>query len=101
VAVGSNYTLFFRTLAIDGGGRRDDGAFDGTLASLVFANLAIVIGFGVLAGSRVPLLSALGSTVAIGAALALVLACIWAQAPEAAPAIRPRPSPPSVRDGPL
>ncbi|MFT4100818.1 MAG: MMPL family transporter [Burkholderiaceae bacterium] len=89
VAVGSNYTLFFRTLAIDGGGQRRDGTFDGTLASLVFANLAIIIGFGVLAGSRVPLLSALGSTVAIGAALALALACVWAQAPRP---LRPPPT---------
>lgn len=35
------------------------------------------------------------------AALALVLACIWAQAPEAGPAIRPRPSPPTASRRPL
>lgn len=71
VAVGSNYTLFFRAAQTQGNQQ------PGMLASLVFANLATVGGFGVLAFSHVPLLSALGTTVAVGAALALALAAAW------------------------
>jgi predicted exporter len=42
------------------------------LASLLIANATTVVGFGVLAFSNVPVLAALGSTVAPGAFLALV-----------------------------
>ncbi len=75
VAVGSNYALFF-----------DRGSHSGantlvplTLASLVVANAATVVGFGVLAFSAVPVLSALGTTVAPGAMLALLFSGLLSQ----------------------
>jgi len=72
VAVGSNYALFFDRRAAD----HDRAGLPLTLASLLIANACTVIGFGVLASSPVPLLSALGSTVAPGAALALWFAAL-------------------------
>ena len=49
-----------------------------TLASLLIANACTVIGFGVLAFARVPVLSALGATVAPGTLLALLFAALLA-----------------------
>jgi predicted exporter len=71
VAVGSNYCLFFerQDLAAPEAGR--------TVASLVLANLCTVIGFGVLALSRIPVLHGIGTTVAMGALLSLVFSAIW------------------------
>ncbi|AYH44370.1 MMPL family transporter [Azoarcus sp. DN11] len=73
VAVGSNYALFF-----DGKG---DGSAPppGTLASMLFANLTTVAGFGVLAFSSVPVLQAIGGTVGPGALLALLFAAALAR----------------------
>jgi predicted exporter len=70
VAVGSNYALFFD--------RREGGDRAGplTLASLLLANLCTVIGFGLLSFSGVPVLEALGTTVAPGAFLALLYAAL-------------------------
>lgn len=72
VAIGSNYALFF-----------DSGTQAGNLAyrrqtqvSLVVANLATVGGFGVLALSKVPVLFAVGCTVAPGTLLALIFSAI-------------------------
>ena len=71
VAVGSNYSLFFEhPTATDEDRER-------TLVSLLFANVATVIGFGLLSFSSVPVLHAIGSTVAIGAVLSLVFSAIW------------------------
>jgi predicted exporter len=70
VAVGSNYALFFDRAAADHAG----GTSPLTVASLLVANAATVLGFGVLAFSRVPVLSALGTTVAPGTFLALLFA---------------------------
>jgi len=72
VAVGSNYALFFDRLATHPG----EGSLPLTLASLVLANLATVIAFGVLASSSVPVLADLGSTVAPGTLLALLFAAM-------------------------
>ena len=72
VAVGSNYALFFDRSSHD----PKSGPPELTLTSLMVANLATVLGFGVLAFSRVPLLSDLGSTVAPGAFLALLFAAM-------------------------
>ena len=71
VAVGSNYALFFD--------RTDPGTTmpPRTLASMLFANLTTVAGFGVLAFSKVSLLQALGVTVAPGVILALVYSAIF------------------------
>jgi predicted exporter len=68
VAVGSNYALFFDRSAVD----PEPAELPLTLASVLFANACTVIAFGVLAGSQVPVLSALGGTVAPGAALAVL-----------------------------
>ena len=75
VAVGSNYALFFDRRATD----RQGNAVPLTLASLVIANASTVLGFGVLASSSVPILAALGSTVAPGALLALVFSALLAE----------------------
>jgi predicted exporter len=70
VAVGSNYALF-----IDRQGNLDEaGGEPLTLASLAIANICTVIGFGLLSFSQVPVLVALGTTVAPGALLALLFA---------------------------
>jgi predicted exporter len=74
VAVGSNYALFFDRRASEA----DRSALPLTLASLLIANSCTVIGFGVLAFSSVPVLSALGTAVAPGALLALWFAALIA-----------------------
>ena len=74
VAVGSNYALFFD----QGSAGHAEAQLPLMLASLLIANLCTVIGFGVLACSHVPVLSALGSTVAPGALLALWFAALLA-----------------------
>ena len=69
VAVGSNYALFFD--AQDGSGQTPQ-----TLASLLFANLTTVAGFGLLAFSDVPVLQAFGLTVGPGAIAALLFSAV-------------------------
>ena len=70
VGVGSNYTLFFE--------RGNPGAADPQriATSVLFCNLSTVVGFGVLGFAATPVLSAIGTTVAIGAFLSLVFAAI-------------------------
>lgn len=72
VAIGSNYALFFD--------RRDAAQTIAprTFASLLFANIATVLGFGLLAFSSVPVLQAMGITVAPGVILALLFSAIFA-----------------------
>jgi predicted exporter len=77
VAVGSNYALFFDRQAHAG----DGGNEALTLASLLIANASTVIGFGLLSFSQIPVLVALGSTVAPGAFLALLFAAVAYRAP--------------------
>lgn len=75
VAIGSNYALFFankQQLGSDAEQRQVE-------ISLVVANLATVTSFGLLGSSSVPVLSFIGSTVAIGALLALVFAAMMAR----------------------
>ncbi|MDN0081914.1 MMPL family transporter [Crenobacter sp. SG2305] len=79
VAIGSNYALFFankQQLGSEAEQRQVE-------VSLVVANLATVTSFGLLGTSSVPVLSFIGSTVAIGALLALVFSAMMAR-------IRPR-----------
>ena len=82
VAVGSNYALFFDRQAhvplADGASETSGESL--TLASLVIANASTVIGFGLLSFSQVPVLVALGTTVAPGAFLALLFAAVLARA---------------------
>jgi predicted exporter len=76
VAVGSNYALFFERAAAGGAeGRR-------VLASLALANATTVLGFGVLASADVPVLRAIGLTVALGTGFALAFAALLS-APQA------------------
>jgi predicted exporter len=72
VAVGSNYALFFDRQAHS----QEAGNQPLTLASLIIANASTVIGFGLLSFSQVPVLVALGTTVAPGTFLALLFAAI-------------------------
>jgi predicted exporter len=70
VAVGSNYSLFFERDNLRASDPRR------TLAAVLLCNLSTAIGFGVLAFSRSPVLSAIGGTVAIGAVLSLIFAAL-------------------------
>jgi predicted exporter len=81
VAVGSNYALFFDRQA----SVHATGGESLTLASLVIANASTVIGFGLLSFSQVPVLVALGTTVAPGAFLALLFAAVLARPASAQP----------------
>jgi predicted exporter len=80
VAVGSNYALFF-----DRSAQPRQGSVPLTLASLLIANTATVLTFGVLACSRVPVLADLGSTVAPGTLLALWFSALLARPPAPTP----------------
>ena len=74
VAVGSNYALFFNR-----DGAVDEVSAAATAGSIVIANAATVIGFGLLAFADVPVLRDLGMTVAPGALLALFFSAILAR----------------------
>lgn len=74
VAVGSNYALFF-----DRQEMQTSDIAPRTMASMLFANLTTVAGFGLLAFSDVAILQALGATVAPGVMLALIYAAIFAR----------------------
>jgi predicted exporter len=73
-AIGSNYSLFFDRLA-----ERADADVERTLASLALANLTTVTGFGILALSSIPVLKAIGSTVALGTFVTLLFAAMTAR----------------------
>jgi predicted exporter len=83
VAVGSNYSLFMDWL------RHQSSADEDTLASLLLANITIVLSFGLIALSQIPALSAIGRVVAPGALLALLLSAAYAS-PSASPSARAR-----------
>lgn len=87
-AIGSNYALFFDQSdhsmarvaeANTGSGMTNPAVSPGTLTSMLFANLTTVAGFGLLAFSSVPILQAMGVTVAPGVILALVYSAIFAR----------------------
>jgi predicted exporter len=80
IAVGSNYALFFDRRS-ESATPEPGSALTRTLASLLVANCATVLGFGVLAFSSVPVLHDLGETVAPGAFLALLYAALLAREP--------------------
>lgn len=75
VAVGSNYALFFAQSEVH--------IKPSTLASLIFANITTVIGFGVLGFSSVPVLNAIGMTVGMGVILALIFSAIFSHSDRA------------------
>jgi predicted exporter len=70
VAVGSNYALFFDQRCTSPQDR------ERTITSLLFANASTVLGFGLLSFSQSQVLSAIGTTVALGAVLSLVFSSI-------------------------
>lgn len=72
VAVGSNYSLYMDWL------RHQPTSDDDTLASLLLANITIVLSFGLIALSQIPALSAIGRVVAPGALLALLMSAAYA-----------------------
>lgn len=72
-AIGSNYALFFQPPL-----GQSNGLDARTLASLTLATTTTVCAFGVLAFSSVPVLQAIGATVAPGALAAWLLAAIFA-----------------------
>jgi predicted exporter len=87
-AVGSNYALFFdrsdhRLLpaneATDKANPSDQAISPRTLASMLFASLTTVAGFGLLSFSSVSILQAMGVTVAPGVILALIYSAIFAR----------------------
>lgn len=72
VAIGSNYALFF-----EGGARSEIPTERQRMqVSLVVATLTTVGSFGILGLSNIPVLSAIGSTVSLGALLSLVFSAI-------------------------
>lgn len=75
VAIGSNYALFFNPSLAHG----TQAISPRTYASLLFANVATVLGFGLLALSSVPVLQAMGVTVAPGVILALIFSAVFAR----------------------
>jgi predicted exporter len=91
VAVGSNYALFFDMLRHQGpaapapSGSPGAGADHETLASLLLANMTMVLSFGLIAMSSIPALSAIGRVVAPGALLALLLSAAMAPPRKATP----------------
>lgn len=72
VAAGSNYGLFFDRATH----AQQHGSPALIMTSLLVANLATVLAFGVLAFSRVPVLADLGTTVAPGALFALLFSAM-------------------------
>ncbi|HUW29345.1 MAG TPA: MMPL family transporter [Sulfuriferula sp.] len=88
VAVGSNYALFFDRSDHPLPAEEDALAepkqiahaiSPRTLASMLFANLTTVAGFGLLSFSSVSILQAMGVTVAPGVILALIYSAIFAR----------------------
>ena len=84
IAIGSNYALFFdqrSRISLSTSASSDQNM----LCSLFFANLTTVLGFGLLAFSSVPVMSAIGLTVGVGTFLALILSAIFAVRPKLSP----------------
>jgi predicted exporter len=73
LGIGTNYSLFFGRF-VPGEPERLRNAY-----SVLVAAATTLIAFGTLATSATPILRAIGSTVALGAALSLVFAAAWSQ----------------------
>jgi predicted exporter len=73
VGVGSNYSLFFEHETLRRGDPRN------TLVSVLLCAGSTVLAFGLLATARAPVLSAIGSTVAIGASLSLLFSAVFSR----------------------
>ena len=80
LGIGLNYALFFERVAADANERAR------TRLALAVCSTSTVVTFGFLALSSTPVLHAIGSTVALGAVLALSLSALWARRNESVPA---------------
>ena len=72
LGIGLNYALFFERVAVD------DNERVRTRLALAVCSTSTIITFGLLALSSTPVLHAIGSTVALGAMLALLMSALWA-----------------------
>ena len=80
LGIGLNYALFFERVA------EDDDERARTRLALAVCSTSTIIAFGFLALSSTPVLHAIGSTVALGAVLALSMSALWARRNEIVPA---------------
>ncbi|MEP7068237.1 MAG: MMPL family transporter [Usitatibacter sp.] len=74
LGIGLNYALFFERPAANETQR------ERARLAIALCSVATLITFGILALSATPVLRAIGATVALGAAVCLVLAALWAAA---------------------
>lgn len=77
LGIGLNYALFFERPPADAAERAR------TRLSLVVCSISTIATFGFLSLSATPVLHAIGSTVALGALLSLILSALWARPREA------------------
>ena len=75
LGIGLNYALFFERTPLD------DAERARTRMSLAVCSISTVATFGFLALSATPVLHAIGSTVALGALLSLLVSALWAPRP--------------------
>jgi predicted exporter len=73
LGIGLNYALFFERDAVDADERSR------TRLALAVCSVSTIITFGFLALSATPVLHAIGTTVALGAVLALLVSALWAR----------------------
>ncbi len=73
LGIGLNYALFFERVAVD------EAELSRTRLALAVCSTSTVVTFGFLALSSTPVLHAIGSTVALGAILALSMSALWAR----------------------
>ncbi len=73
LGIGLNYALFFERVSVDADERLR------TRMALAVCGMSTIVTFGFLALSSTPVLRAIGSTVALGAVLALLTAALWAR----------------------
>ena len=82
LGIGLNYALFFERVAVDADERAR------TRLALAVCGISTIVTFGFLALSSTPVLHAIGSTVALGAALAWTMSALWARRDALVPAER-------------
>jgi predicted exporter len=73
LGIGTNYSLFFSRFV------PGEPEWLRNVYSVLVATATTLIAFGALASSATPILRAIGTTVALGAALSLVFAAAWSQ----------------------
>jgi len=78
LGIGLNYALFFERVAADADERSR------TRLALAVCSTSTIVTFGFLALSSTPVLHAIGSTVALGAVLALSISALWVRRSEPA-----------------